>query len=133
MKSNKSHKKNVIFGIIGGVLLAAAIAILLVVLGSTKPNNIEKFELSNDLYGNGQLLDITAEDFNQFVSEKKSFLVMAHLAVCPAEMPLTDTSKHLAKQENLTIYSIDNDEFKKIKLFHKFYHLNHLLLNDVLL
>lgn len=69
------------------------------------------------------LVEITAEEFQQMVRAKKSFAVIAHMTICPAEYPLTTVAKQLAREEKRTIYSLTEEEFKKTGLAEKIKYL----------
>jgi|InofroStandDraft_1065614.scaffolds.fasta_scaffold34265_2 hypothetical protein len=113
------------FWIIGGAVVGVvALGVLLAVIlcrggvGNSgmvdKP--VEKFELSEEMYDDGELVEITARDFNELVAEKKSFVVVLHMVICPAEFPVTNSAKELAHSEGMVIYSLVEDEFKQIEL-----------------
>ena len=68
------------------------------------------------MYDDGELVEITARDFNELVAEKKSFVVVLHMVICPAEFPVTNSAKELAHSEGMVIYSLVEDEFKQIEL-----------------
>lgn len=113
------------FWIIGGAVVGVvALGVLLAVIlcrggvGNSgmvdKP--VEKFELSEEMYDDGELVEITARDFNELVAEKKSFVVVLHMVICPAEFPVTNSAKELAHSEGMVIYSLVEDEFKQTML-----------------
>lgn len=62
------------------------------------------------------LTTITAEEFVELVQAKKSFVLVAHMITCPAELPLTTIAKELAVRDNLKIYELTEEEFKKTEL-----------------
>ena len=62
------------------------------------------------------LVEITAEEFQQMVRAKKSFVAIAHMTICSAEYPLTTVAKQLAREENMKIYALPEEEFKKTGL-----------------
>lgn len=115
-------KKSWIIG--GAVVGVVALGVLLAVIlcrggvGNSgmvdKP--VEKFELSEEMYDDGELVEITARDFNELVAEKKSFVVVLHMVICPAEFPVTNSAKELAHSEGMVIYSLVEDEFKQTML-----------------
>lgn len=69
------------------------------------------------------LTEITAEEFQRMVKAKKNFVVVAHMTICPAEYPLTTVAKELAREENMTIYALTEEEFKKTELAEKIKYL----------
>ncbi len=75
-----------------------------------------KFRLDDEYYRAGELRDIAAADFNQLVADKKSFIVMAHMLICPAEAPLHTTTQTLTSTDNLVIYGMTEEEFKQTSL-----------------
>lgn len=108
-----------------GVILLAIIAVAavagggfwLISRGNTPANDqIEKFALSEEMYGQGGFQDITTEEFGQLVTEQKSFIVVAHMVVCPAEFPVTSIAKQLAREDDLVIYGLTEEEFKQTDL-----------------
>ena len=68
------------------------------------------------MYGRSEVIEITAGEFDQLVAEKKSFVVVLHMVVCPAEFPVTNSAKELAHVEGMVIYSLVEDEFKQTML-----------------
>ena len=118
---NRTKKKKIFVGIFGAVflvlLLAAGVKIMFF------SGTVEKFRLEDDSYGDGRTVEVSAEEFEALVSEKQSFLLMAHMAYCPAEMPLTDTTELFVKDKKIRIYVISADEFKKSSLVGKIKYL----------
>lgn len=112
--------------LIGGVvILALAVlgVVLVMVLRDDPVENsgvvekpVEKFSLSAEMYGRSEVVEITAGEFDQLVAEKKSFVVVLHMVVCPAEFPVTNSAKELAHAEGMVIYSLVEDEFKQTML-----------------
>ncbi len=76
----------------------------------------ERFFLSDEAVSGEGLKDISSAEYEKLVTEKKNFLVLLHMTVCPAEFPLTDTARQLAKEDGLTIFALDEEEFKKTDL-----------------
>lgn len=80
------------------------------------PARGEKFALSEEAYvdsGQGEVVKITASEFDRMVAEKKSFIVIAHMVVCPAEFPVMVSAKALARSENMRFYSLVEEEFRQ--------------------
>lgn len=111
--------------IVGGaaVLALVVLGILAVVLRSDRVENsgvvdkpVEKFMLSEEMYARGEVVEITAREFDELVAEKKSFVVVLHMVVCPAEFPITNSAKELAYDEGMVIYSLVEEEFKQTAL-----------------
>lgn len=111
--------------IIGGVVLALAVlgVILAVVWQKNAVENsgvvekpVEKFALSAEMYTKGEVVEITAQEFDQLVAEQKSFVVVLHMVVCPAEFPVTNSAKELAHNEGIVIYNLVEEEFKQTML-----------------
>ena len=73
---------------------------------------IVKFNLEEELYSGSKLVEITAEEYNQLIQEQKSFVLIAHTEVCPAETPLTSTAEALVHDDGYTFYGLKGDEFK---------------------
>ena len=108
--------------LIGAVVLVLGVilgVLMMVLHGSMVENSgvvdkpVEKFPLSVEMYDKGEVVEITASEFNQLVTEKKSFVVVLHMVVCPAEFPVTNSAKELAHSEGMVIYSLVEDEFKQ--------------------
>lgn len=60
--------------------------------------------------------ELTAADYQKLIAEHKSFLVVVHMTICPAEFPLTDTTKKLVHEEKVQIYYMNEAEFKQTSL-----------------
>ena len=108
-----------------GVVLLSIVSVAVVVWGGFKlivqdnvpgSDQIEKFVLSEEMYGQGGFRDITAEEFRQLTAEQKSFIVVVHMVVCPAEFPVTSIAKQLAREDDLVIYGLAEEEFKQTDL-----------------
>lgn len=78
-----------------------------------------KFRLSEEYYKDGGIREIDAVEFAKLVAEKKSFLVVARMTVCPAEFPVSSVAKQLAKEDDLVILELTEAEFKKTTLAEK--------------
>ncbi len=111
--------------IVGGaaILALVVLGILAMVLRSDRVENsgvvdkpVEKFMLSEEMYARGEVVEITAREFDKLVAEKKSFAVVLHMVVCPAEFPVTNSAKELAHDEGMVIYSLVEEEFKQTAL-----------------
>lgn len=107
----------------GWVALGALVAVLLVVgvIGivnrrEPKAEGVTEFRLSAENYVGFETVEIDATEYQRLVDERQSFLVVAHMTICPAEFPLTDTAKKLAYEKNLRIYFLDEREFEKTGL-----------------
>lgn len=77
---------------------------------------IEKFDLTEETWGQGGFRDITAAEFGDLVAERESFIVVLHMMICPAEFPVTSIAKQLAHDEGVVIYSLTEEEFRKTEL-----------------
>lgn len=80
------------------------------------PEAVERFRLSDMVDGQGELKEITAQEYNTMVAERKNFVVVLHMVVCPAEFPITNSAKQLAHDESLRLYSMVEDEFAQTDL-----------------
>lgn len=76
----------------------------------------ERFSLSEGNYGEAATPELTAAEFEELVAEKRSFIVVVHMMLCPAELPLKDVAKRLAQEEKLRIYFLNEHEFEQTKL-----------------
>lgn len=115
---NKIKKTGILVGVLATVILGVLVILKVISVGEK-----EKFWLEDDLYSGGITQSILAEDFKGLIDEKKSFLVTIHMAYCPANMPLTDTTKMFAQEKGIKIYMINADEFKKTDLTQKIKYL----------
>lgn len=84
---------------------------------------VEKFNLESELYSGSELKEISAEEFDQLVKNKKSFVVIAHMDFCPAETPLTSTAEQLVLSDGYTFYGLKSDIFKASSLAKKITYL----------
>lgn len=80
------------------------------------PMERETFEFSPEVYEKGEFREITMDEFEQMIAVKKSFLVVPHMTVCPAEFPITDVARRLANENGMTIYGLTEEEFRKTEL-----------------
>ncbi len=106
----------------GGILVGLCLALLvglLVVVGGGADERGEEFRLESRLYGTGELIEISGEEYMEMVGRGESFLVVARMEVCPAEFPVTETVKSFAVKEGVKIYSLKETEFKKTDLGEK--------------
>lgn len=76
----------------------------------------EPFAIEQELYEGSQLKEIDAEQFNKLIEDKKSFVVIAHMDICPAETPLTTTAETLALNDGFTFYGLKTNAFKDTSL-----------------
>lgn len=116
-----------------GVVIAGVVGVCLIAKRDAEPRgeeNFEKFALSEEMYDKGEFVDITAEQYDQLVAEKKSFVVVLHMVICPAEFPVKDSAKQLAREDGMMIYSLTEEEFKKTNLAEKIKYLPSVALID---
>lgn len=83
----------------------------------------QKFGLSEEIWGQGGFQDITAAEFKDLVVARKSFVVVLHMMVCPAEFPVTSIAKQLAHDDGLVIYGLAEEEFRQTALAEKIKYL----------
>ena len=83
---------------------------------ASEVDKIEQFSLSEEMYGQGEFREITAEELEQLIETKKSFVVVVHMVVCPAEFPVTSIAKQLAHDDGVVIYGLMEEEFKQTAL-----------------
>jgi hypothetical protein len=96
---------------VAGILFARAIT------PQQSATTAQRFPLSSEYYAEqGALIDITAQDFENLIAEKKSFIVMAHMLICPAEAPLTTTVEQFTHDNPIVVLSLDESEFKNTNL-----------------
>ena len=73
---------------------------------------VEKFNLESDLYSGSELKELSVDEFEKLVKNKKSFVVIAHMDFCPAETPLTSTAEQLVHDDGFTFYGLKSTEFE---------------------
>ncbi len=76
----------------------------------------EKFDLESELYSGSELKEISAEEFQGLIDDKKSFVVIAHMEFCPAETPLTTTAEQLVYSDGFTFYALKANVFEETSL-----------------
>lgn len=81
-----------------------------------QPPVVEKFNLESELYGGSQLKELSVDEFEKLIEEKKSFVLIAHMDFCPAETPLTSTAEQLVHDDGFTFYGLKSTEFEKSSL-----------------
>lgn len=114
-------KKWWIIGIAGFVAILGGVLAVVLCKNSVDNNGAtdgvtEKFALPTEMYDRGEVVEITASEFDALVAEQKSFVVILHMVICPAEFPVTNSGKELAHNEELVIYSMVEEEFKQTTL-----------------
>ena len=82
----------------------------------SQTDEIQKFSLAEEMWGQGGFRDITAVEFGDLITEQKSFIVVLHMMICPAEFPVTSIAKQLAHDDAVVIYGLTEEEFKKTEL-----------------
>ncbi len=82
------------------------------------PTTSQKFRLDAEYYNQeqGSLQSITAKEFAQLLADKKSFVIIAHMVLCPAEAPLTTTAEQFVDDQKLRFYDITETEFDQTAL-----------------
>lgn len=108
-----------IAGVAGGVLWLAT-------QGDDEPvvsEVTEKFYLSDEIGAQGEVKEITAQEYDELVAARKSFVVVLHMVVCPAEFPVTNSAKELAHNEKMVVYSMVEKEFAQTELAQKIKYL----------
>lgn len=115
-------KRWIIGGVVALALVVLGVGLAVLIHNGAVENSggvqkpVEKFPLSAEMYAKGEVIEITASEFEQLVAEKKSFVVVLHMVVCPAEFPVTNSAKELAYAEGMVIYSLTEEEFKQTVL-----------------
>ena len=74
------------------------------------------FSLSSEFYGHGEFQEINADKFAQLIKEKKSFVIVARMLFCPANMPMATNAESVSTEENITIFSLYQEQFKETEL-----------------
>lgn len=111
-----------ICGVIGVVLLGLALALVMLIFGGALGGHdgdevgVGVVRMDEGLYGDGGLIELSGEEYNELVRDERSFVVVVRMEVCPAGFPVTDTVKVLANQKDIKIYSLKDVEYKKTNL-----------------
>lgn len=115
-------KRNyIVWGVVGVVLLCVAGVAVWGFNGrfGMEGAMVGKFRLEEELYGEGEFLEISGEEYEERAWNGESFLVVARMEVCPAEFPVTDTVRSLAAERGVKFYSLKDEEFRKTSLKEK--------------
>lgn len=102
--------------LVAGVLAAVSLVTGLMSFQQTGAGNTAKFSLSEVADNQGEIREITADELAGMIGEKKSFIVLARMTVCPAEFPLTSVAKQFAHERKVPVYALTEEEFKRSSL-----------------
>ena len=100
--TKKFDKKRLILVISGAALLIIGLIGLLV----TFLTRDKKFPLDSDQFGSSEFIDISGEDYEKLLSEKKSFLVFVDQEGCITARGLEERLGQISREKNLKIYHI---------------------------
>lgn len=100
--TKKLGKKRLILIISGAALLIIGLIGLLV----TFLTRGQKFPLDSDQFGSAEFIDISGEDYEKLLSDKKSFLVFVDQDGCITARGLEERLGQISKEKNLKIYHI---------------------------
>ncbi len=89
-------------------ILSTIIAVIVIAVASFMIIRVNaKFELDNNLYGDGQLVDITVDDVDAKVADRQSFALFVSQPGCRTADDLREIVKTFATSHQLTIYEVD--------------------------
>ena len=100
--TKKLDKKRLTLIICGAVLLIVGLAGLII----TFLTQNQKFPLDPDQFGSSEFIDITGEEYEKLVSDKKSFLVFVDQEGCITARGLEERLGQISREKNLKIYHI---------------------------
>ncbi len=99
---NKKLSKNRKFAVIlGAVFLAVGIAGLIITALSN-----QKFSLDSDQFGSTEYVDITGEEYENLIRDKKSFLVFVDQSGCITAEGLRKNLEQVQAEKNFRVFHI---------------------------
>lgn len=99
---NKKLSKNRKFVVILGAvfLVIGAVGLIITALSN------QKFPLDSDQLGSTEYIDITGEEYEKLLNEKKSFLVFVDQSGCITAEGLRKNLEEIQKEKNFKVYRI---------------------------
>ncbi|MBR3368611.1 hypothetical protein IKG45_02350 [Candidatus Saccharibacteria bacterium] len=99
---NKKLSKNRKFVVILGAvfLVIGAVGLIITALSN------QKFSLDSDQLGSTEYIDITGEEYEKLLNEKKSFLVFVDQSGCITAEGLRKNLEEIQKERNFKVYRI---------------------------
>lgn len=97
-------------------VFSIVIAILVVAVAGFAIFRGAKFELENEMYGSGQIVDITIDDVKSKVAKRQSFALFVSQPGCRTADDLRKIVKEFADIHHLTIYEVDYSGLRESNL-----------------
>ena len=99
------------------VITSAVFGLFFLFRERTKPSQDKStFPLSSEFYKHGEFRNIDSAEFAKLIEQKKSFVVVARMLTCPSGMPMATNSETVSAEEEITILSLYQDQFKETEL-----------------
>ncbi len=95
-------------------IIIVGVALLFLIINN---NKIEKFYIEDEYYSSNGLTDVTKEELEKMLSEKKSFILFADTNFCTLGVPCKDIFKEASEIKKIEILQIPFTEFKETKLY----------------
>lgn len=106
-------KNKKIFLVILTIIIVGAVFLFLIM----NNNKIEKFYIEDEYYNTGGLTDVTKEEVEKMLDDKKSFVLFADTNFCTLGVPCKDIFKETSEIKKIKILQISFTEFKETKLY----------------
>lgn len=97
-------------------IFSAIIAIFVIIVAGFVIIRDAKFELEDELYGDGQISNITIDDVKNKVTEHQSFALFVSQPGCRTAEDLRKIIKEFASTNHLTIYEVDYSGLRESNL-----------------
>lgn len=78
--------------------------------------NHQKFPLDTDQFGSAEFIDINKEEYNQLITDQKSFLVFVDQTGCITAEGLKKIATEISQEKNVKIYHIMFAEARETSL-----------------
>lgn len=79
-------------------------------------SQVEPFKIEDEYYGSGTLISKEADEVEQMLANKESFILFTYNNFCSLPLPCEDIFADVAKNEEIGIVQIPFGEFKKTSL-----------------
>ena len=86
--------------------LALVVVVALTVVLAVVLNRPQTFRLNDEYYGTAQITEISADELNQLVAERRSFVVLVYQNMCSVSANFEAMMQEFVGAENLSIYKI---------------------------
>lgn len=108
------NKKNIF---IASLILVSLTSLVFLIINNDK--KIEKFYLEDEYYNSDGLTQVTKENVEKLLEDKKSFILFADTNFCTLGVPCKDVFKEASETKNLNILQFSFNELKETKLYDK--------------